>query len=275
MSQLKNNSAVKVTRLNGQTQQWQSLLTNRSKRAQTKKFIVEGVRPINAALVQGYEVDSLLYVSSKLSDWANKIVSQQSKCKHYELSPEMMRELSEKNASLPELLLIVKNEESLLSKVKASDLRSNMVLVLDRPQNPGNIGAVVRSADALGAGLVIITGHSADMYDPKAVRASRGSLFALPIVTADSPKVVELWANQTKQNFKIIGLSEDSTNNLWDYDLTQPTIAVIGNETWGLSKQWKEVADSIALIPMQGTASSLNAASSAAIVMYEYSKQSK
>jgi len=270
-----SNVVTKVTRPNGQTQQWQSLLTNRNKRSQTKKFIVEGVRPINSALAQDYEVDSLLYVSTKLSDWAAKIVSQQSAGKLYELSPEIMRELSEKNESLPELLLIVKNKELSLSKIKTSNLRSDMILVLDRPQNPGNIGAVVRSADALGAALVIITGHSADAYDPKSIRASRGSLFALPIVAAESPKDVQLWANQAKHNFTIVGLSEDSNDNLWDYDLTQPTIAVIGNETWGLSKQWKEVADSIALIPMKGTASSLNAASSAAIVMYEYARQCK
>ena len=152
-------------------------------------------------------------------------------------------------------------------------LRSKFVLVLDRPQNPGNIGAVVRSADALGASMVIITGHSADIYDPKAIRASRGSLFAIPVVTADSHDEVFRWFHAQKEQFAIIGLSEDGKQNLWEFNLTKPTIAVIGNETWGLSKQWKESCNDIAVIPMEGTASSLNAASSAAITLYEYAKQ--
>ncbi|HSH56279.1 MAG TPA: TrmH family RNA methyltransferase [Candidatus Limnocylindrales bacterium] len=270
---MSNIIPTKITRPNGKTQQWQSLLTNRNKRVQSKKFIVEGVRPINTALSQNYEVDSVLYLSTKLSDWATNIINHQSKAKHYELSPDMMQKLSIKNDSLPELLLIVRNKELPLSKIKINNLRSNMVLVLDRPQNPGNIGAVIRSADALGAALVIIVGHSADIYDPKSVRASRGSLFALPVIAADSPKEVQAWATHAESKFTIVGLSEDGSKDLWDYNLTHPTVAVIGNETWGLSKQWKEVADSCALIPMKGTASSLNAASSAAIVMYEYARQ--
>lgn len=234
---------------------------------------MQGVRPINAAIANGWQIDSVLFLSGKLSDWAYTIITEQSGCKHYELSPEMMKSLGEKNESIPELIVIVMNKDISLSKLKSSDLKSKFILLLDRPQSPGNIGAVVRSADALGAAMVIIAGHSADIFDPKSIRASRGSLFAVPVVTVESPKDVQLWENQQKETFTTIGLSEDGDKNLWSYDLRQPTIAVIGNETWGLSKQWKEISDGIALIPMHGTASSLNAASSAAIVMYEYSKQ--
>jgi 23S rRNA (uridine2479-2'-O)-methyltransferase len=266
-------NATRVTRPNVLSNQWQSLLSNRNKRLQSKKFIVQGVRPINAAIANGWHIDSVLFLSGKLSDWARNIITEQSESKHYELSAEMMKALGEKNESIPELILIVRNKDISLSKLKLSDLKSKFILLLDRPQSPGNIGAVVRSADALGAALVIISGHSADIFDPKSIRAGRGSLFALPVVTAESPKDVQLWENQQKESFTIIGLSEDGDKNLWSYDLRQPTIAVIGNETWGLGKQWKEISDGIAVIPMHGTASSLNAASSAAIVMYEYSKQ--
>lgn len=87
MNRKKSNAVTRVTRLNGQTKEWQSLLTNRSKRAHSKKFFVEGVRPINAAISQNYEIDSLIYLSTKLSDWAINIIREQYECKHYELSP--------------------------------------------------------------------------------------------------------------------------------------------------------------------------------------------
>lgn len=263
----------KVTRNNGQFQQWQSLLMNRTKRTQSGKFMVQGVRPINAAIKQQLEIDSLLYRTGKLSDWATKLITSTQPAKRYELSVELMKELGEKNEDVAEVLLIVKTPKNTLADVALKNLRSSFILVLDRPQNPGNIGAVVRSADSLGAAMVIVTGHAADIYDPKSVRASRGSLFALPVVTADSPLSITEWIKREKASFAIVGLSEDGNDLLWDCDLTKPTVAVIGNETWGLSKQWKDACTGFAAVPMQGTASSLNAASSAAITLYEYTRQ--
>ncbi len=159
-----------------------------------------------------------------------------------------MKELGEKNEDVAEVLLIVKMPKNALADVALKNLRSSFILVLDRPQNPGNIGAVVRSADSLGAAMVIITGHAADIYDPKSVRASRGSLFALPVVTADSPVAITEWLKLQKASFAIVGLSEDGNDLLWDFDLTEPTIAVIGNETWGLSKQWNDTCTSLAAV---------------------------
>jgi 23S rRNA (uridine2479-2'-O)-methyltransferase len=263
----------KVSRINGQFQQWRSLLRNRTKRTQTGKFIVQGVRPINAALKQSIAVDAILYREGELSGWASNILRSSDAAKRYELTVELMKLLSEKDEDVPELLLIAKRPEVQLRKVQATKLKSQFILVLDRPQNPGNIGAVVRSADALGAGMVVVTGHAADPYDSKSIRASRGSLFALPVITAESHSEVLEWASKQDENFTVLGLSEDGDVKLSEADLKVPTIAVIGNETWGLSKQWKEACTQIIVIPMQGTASSLNAASSAAIVMYEYSRQ--
>lgn len=263
----------KVTRQNGQFQQWQALLTSRTKRSQGGKFFVQGVRPINSAIKQQLVIDSLLYRAGKLSDWATQLIASNTTAKRYELSADLMKELGEKNEDVAEVLLIVKTPKSTLADVALKNLRSSFILVLDRPQNPGNIGAVVRSADSLGAAMVIVTGHAADIYDPKSVRASRGSLFALPVVVADSPVGVTEWLQRQQARFAIVGLSEDGNNLLWDCDLTKPTVAVIGNETWGLSKQWKDSCTSFAAVPMQGTASSLNAASSAAITLYEYARQ--
>lgn len=262
-----------VTRVNGQFQQWLSLLQNRTKRTKVGKFIIQGVRPINAAINQKLDITALLYKEGALSDWAKDTLKKITDTKRYKLSAELMKTLGEKTEDTPELLLVAKMPKLVLKDIQLSKLRSKFILVLDRPQNPGNIGAVIRSADGLGAAMVIISGHAADIYDPKSVRASRGSLFAIPVVTVASHVEVIDWCRKQQQKFTIIGLSEDGKKNLWDIDLRTSTIAVIGNETWGLSKQWKEACTDIAIIPMQGTASSLNAASSAAITLYEYTKQ--
>jgi TrmH family RNA methyltransferase len=264
----------KVIRINGQFLQWQALLNNRTKRIQTGKFIVQGVRPINVALSKQLVIEAILYKEGRLSDWANDVLQKNATAKSYELSQELIQQLGEKKDDVPELLLIARMPKHTLKNMKLSTLQSKFVLVLDRPQSPGNIGAVVRSADALGAAMVVITGHAADIYDPKSVRASRGSLFAIPVVPADSTGDVKEWIKAQKTGFSIVGLSEDGDKLLWNFDLTVPALVIIGNETWGLSKQWKEACTSLAKVPMRGSASSLNAASSAAIALYEYSRQS-
>lgn len=262
-----------ITRPNSLFQQWQALLLNRTKRTQTGLFIIQGVRPINAALEQKLELEYVLYREGNMSHWAKHVLSQTNRIKSYRLSAKLMQDLGEKDEDAPEVIFVAKIPKLNLANIPSTDLRSQFVLVLDRPQNPGNIGALIRSADALGAAMIVITGHAADPYDPKAVRASRGSLFAIPVVSTDSPSGVVAWIKNQPNEFTIMGLSEDADTQIWDTDLQQPTVAVIGNETWGLSKQWKETCNSFVSIPMRGTASSLNAASSGAILLYEYARQ--
>lgn len=257
----------RVTRPNASFQQWQALLTNRRKRSQTGTFLVHGVRPIDAALANGVGIDAVLCRSGALSPWALEIVETVRAERVVELSPELMGELDEKNDAAAELLLVAKLPDSRLGQIPRG---GGFIVVLDRPQNPGNIGTVVRSADALGAAMVIITGHAADAYDPKAVRASRGSLFAVPVASAASASEVLEWSGAA---FQVLGLSEDGDSPLWECDLLAPTLAIVGNETVGVSRQWRDACTEIATIPMTGTASSLNAASSASITLYEYARQ--
>src|SRR5581483_5392493 len=127
----------------------------------------------------------------------------------------------------------------------------------DRPGSPGNIGTVIRSADAFGASGVVVTGHAADPYDPKAVRASTGSLFAVPVVRVPAPRTVIDWARSAVM--RIIGSDEAGTVDIDACDLRG--LIVIGNETRGMSAAWFAACDDVARIPIGGAASSLNAAS--------------
>ena len=250
-----------VSTRNAAFQQWQALLTNRTKRQRAGEFLVQGVRPITLAVERGWEIRVLLHAGAPRSRWAQELLSRHD---HAELSEELMRELGEKDEQ--ELIAVVGLPEDRLDRIPPRD--DLLVVVFDRPATPGNIGTLIRSADAFGAHGVIVTGHAADPYDPRAVRASTGSLFAFPVVRAPSHREVLAWATG-----RIVATDEHGTTDLADSDLTGATVVLIGNETTGLSAAWREAADEIVRVPITGAASSLNAASAGTVVLYEAARQ--
>jgi 23S rRNA (uridine2479-2'-O)-methyltransferase len=250
-----------VSTRNAAFQQWQALLSNRTKRHRAGEFLVQGVRPITLAVERGWEIRVLLHAGAPRSRWAQELLSRHD---HAELSEELMRELGEKDEQ--ELIAVVGLPEDRLDRIPPRD--DLLVVVFDRPATPGNIGTLIRSADAFGAHGVIVTGHAADPYDPRAVRASTGSLFAIPVVRVPGHREVLAWAAG-----RIVATDEHGTTDLADSDLTGPTVVLIGNETTGLSAAWREAADEIVRIPIIGAASSLNAASAGTVVLYEAARQ--
>jgi tRNA G18 (ribose-2'-O)-methylase SpoU len=184
-------------------------------------------------------------------------------------APELLQELGGKSEDAPELVAVAALPPDDLARIPLG--AEFLGVVLDRPASPGNIGTVVRSADAFGAAGVVITGHAADPYDPKAVRASTGSLFAVPVVRLTSPAEVLAWARPA--GVQIVGTDEHGSLELSDHDLTRPTLLLIGNEASGLSAAWREACDVTVRIPIGGSASSLNAAAAATVALYEAARQ--
>jgi TrmH family RNA methyltransferase len=185
-----------------------------------------------------------------------------------------MRELGGKDDDAPELLAVVGLPPDDLGRITPG--ANLLVMVFDRPTTPGNIGTLVRSADAFGAGGVIVTGHAADPYDPKAVRASTGSLFALPVVRVPSHREVLDWVGELRAGgvpAQVVGTDERGPVEIAEQDLTGATVLVVGNETHGLSAGWRDACDRMVRIPITGAASSLNAASAATVALYEAARQ--
>ncbi|MEU4594525.1 TrmH family RNA methyltransferase [Micromonospora aurantiaca (nom. illeg.)] len=264
-----------ITTRNASFQQWQALLTNRTKRQRSGEFLVQGVRPITVALEQGWEIRALLHPDRQpLSRWCRDLLDR-SDARRVALAPELMRELSGKEEESPELLAVVAQPADDLARIPVGP--AMLVVVFDRPKTPGNIGTLIRSADAFGASGVIITGHAADPYDPKAVRATTGSLFALPVVRIPSHRDVLDWVAAVRADglpqVQIIGTDEHGDVDVAEHDLTGPTLLLIGNETHGLSKGWQEASDRIVRIPIVGAASSLNAAAAGTVALYEAARQ--
>ena len=250
-----------VSTRNAAFQQWQALLTNRTKRQRAGEFLVQGVRPITLAAEHGWDIRTLLHAGGPRSRWADELLRRYD---HVELSDELMRELGEKDEQ--ELIALVGLPEDRLDRIPQRD--DLLVVVFDRPATPGNIGTLIRSADAFGAHGVIVTGHAADPYDPRSVRASTGSLFAIRVVRMPSHREVLAWSTG-----RIVATDEHGATDVDAVDLTGPTVVLIGNETTGLSAAWREAADEIVRIPMTGAASSLNAASAGTVLLYEAARQ--
>jgi len=265
---------LRVSSRNARFQQWQALLGNRNKRQRAGEFLVQGVRPICLAAEFGWRFRALIYDAERpLSGWAENILRDVDTVR-VAMSPGLLAELGEKTGDRPELVAVVEMPGDDLDRIPVS--RDFLGIVLDRPARPGNIGSIIRSADAFGADGIIVAGHAADVYDPRSVRASTGSLFARPVVRSPSHREVTAWvAAQRARGCPIVmtGTDEHGDRDVFDFDFTQPTLLLVGNEAAGLSSMWRELCDHIVKIPMTGAASSLNVANAATAVLYEIARQ--
>lgn len=265
---------LRISRPNGRFQQWEALLHKRNKRQRAGEFLVQGVRPISLAVEHGWPIRAVLYDAQRsLSEWGTQVLERSSgEC--VALAPDLLRLLGDKEQTAPELVAVVGLPGDHLSRIPMGS--SFLGVVFDRPPMPGNIGTLVRSLDAFGGSGLIVTGHGADPYDPKSVRASTGSLFAVPIVRSPSHRPVLAWAVEQRAagiSLTVVGTDENATDDIANLDLTGPTLLVIGNETTGMSAGWRETCDVMARIPIGGAATSLNAASAATVALYEATRQ--
>ncbi|MBO1768065.1 TrmH family RNA methyltransferase [Allobranchiibius sp. GilTou38] len=265
---------VRVGSRNATFQHWETLLRNRTKRHRAGAFVVQGVRPITLAVRAGWHVtDVLRPAGGQPSRWAQDTWGRPG-ARRYELEPELFAELSGKDEGQAELLAVVAIPPDDLTRADPSAYAPTVVF--DRPSTPGNVGTLLRSIDAFGGSGLVVTGHAADPYDPKSVRASTGSLFTVPTVRADGPEPVldRIRALRSAgSSVQLLGTDEGGDLGVRGVDFAVPTVLVVGNETRGLARVWREACDAIVSIPMVGEASSLNAAIAGSVLLHESLQQ--
>jgi TrmH family RNA methyltransferase len=265
---------IKLYSENNDFQYIQTIKLNRTKRAKSGEFFVEGVRAINQALLHQWDITAFIYSRDKiLSEWAETNLANPRVKRLYELPTHLMEKLSDKEER-SELLALAAMPPNDLARLPE---RENLLLVvLDRPSSPGNLGTILRSCDALGVDGVVITGHAADLYDPETIRATTGSFFSVPTVVLPSHNELMPWLTEIKARLpglRVVGTSAKAQIPLHQHDFVAPTILVIGNETRGLSENYRELCDEIVTIPMFGSASSMNVACATSICLYEIARQ--
>lgn len=257
-------------------QRLEVLKTNRNKRYRASAIFVEGVRNINQAVANGWEFEAFIYSSEKkLSRWAEDILQNTPAEAHYLLPLTLMEELSGKSDT-SELLAVVKmrNRDPLALHPAGTPL----LALFDRPSNKGNLGAILRSCDALGVDGLAITGHGVDIYDPDTIAASMGSFFKVPFYFLPDNIAVEAWLACLRRQWpdlQTIATSAHGEMPVSSLELTGPALFLLGNETDGLCKKLYELSDRTVTIPMSdgSSASSFNVACAATVLFYEAARQ--
>lgn len=231
-------------------------LLRKKYRDQEEKYLIEGIKPLTDALNAGIEVESIFV----RGDLDNGIIPD-GQYNVNALSGDLFDRLSETETSQGVIAVARKN------RFKAG---SGGIIILDRLQDPGNIGTIIRTAEAAGFSTIIAVKGTADIYSPKVVRAAAGSLFRMNLVDGmETDKAVGFCR---EKGLRIIVTSLDGADDCFETDLKHPAI-VIGNEGSGVSREFVEAADKKVKIPMKGEIESLNAAVAAGLIMYESARQ--
>ena len=246
-------------------------LRERKHRDRQDRFLVEGLREIGHSIGAGYEVEDLYYCPEFFPSQAHGSFIEDLR-KSEALRLTRLSEDAFNKASLREgsdgLLAVARQQGNALSDLK---LPANpILLVLEGIEKPGNLGAILRSADGAGVDAVRLVDCVLDLYNPNAIRSSQGLVFALPIVQAER-EVLRAWLK--KKQVQCCASTPDTSLLHWDVDMRGPTALFMGSESDGLTDYWLEQADERISIPMEGRADSLNVAAATAVCLYEARRQ--
>ena len=227
-------------------------------------FVVEGQREIEHCIEGGYEVVEVFTVDSlQLTD------DYTGGKKHVVVSPQVYEKMAYRG-STEGIIAVVKSKDHSLSSFLEKD--NPLVIVLESVEKPGNLGAILRSADAANVDAVIVCDPLTDLYNPNLIRASIGAVFTVPTAVCTSQECI---AFLKERGIRILTAQLQDSYEYYDYDMRPATAIVMGTESTGLTQQWREAADAHIRIPMLGRLDSLNVSVSAAILMFEAVRQRK
>lgn len=255
-----------ISSRNNAYQHLQVIKSNRSKRTKYGEVVVEGVLPINLCMKNNLLVKQIFFIDyNNLSQWAKDLIDTQSQAELFSVEHDLMCEISD-NDIRSEVIILAQQPKYDINRIKL-----NRTVILDRPSNPGNFGAIVRTCDAFNIDAVFISGHGIDPYDPKSITASRGTIFSLPVIKLSSNSELETTLGNQKRDsdFIVYGSSAKAGEDLKSVEQIDRFALMIGNETTGMSQQLKEMADVMITIPILGDATSLNMACATSILVYE------
>lgn len=253
--QSRDNTLIKETRK----------LKEKRFRADKAQFLVEGFRFVEEALKSTYKVPYVFLSEDALDRWHSFGLYErlQSSTKLYAVSTSILKLLS--STETPQGVIAVVNQEN--NQLEAGD---GFYVLVDRLQDPGNMGTIIRSAHAAGAAGVITTKGTVDVYNEKTLRSTMGSIFNIPIFEDKDLKIIDSLKNK---GFKLIVSSLENSKNFYEVDLTQNIIIAVGNEGSGISEEIYRLGDVKVKIPMPGNAESLNAGAAASIMIFEAVRQ--
>ena len=247
---------------NPQIKQARSLRQKKA-RFETGLFLVEGIHHVGEAVAANWEIKSVLYAPELLrSKFAQELLSRISN-QSQPVSTQVMEALADKD-NPQGILAVVHQRKSHLEDLK--EIRSGVALV--SPQDPGNVGTILRTMDAVGADVLFLLDGGVDIYHPSAVRASMGTLFWKPVIQASFDEFV-LWTHGSRpSDVQLIGTSAHADVDYHKLVPQLPWVLVLGNEQKGLTSEQARACDVTISLPMKGRVSSLNLSVAAGVLLY-------
>lgn len=247
-------------------------LTTKKGRAQSGQTFVEGIAVVRQAIDAGIRVDTIVVAPELLKSadaFAEVDRASASGVPVKRLDAALFQRLSDRDHPAGLAAIVsprLASENDLLVE------RDALVVALDGVSGPGNLGSVARTADAVGASGLILTGEATDPWDPAALKASMGTLFELPVCVLPTARDAIEWART--RNLTAVATSARAERSLYDSKTSPPALLMFGSERHGLTEDTLEAADERLRIPIQGHASSLNLAVAAGIFLVELSRRS-
>lgn len=254
-------------------------LRERSVRESERVFLLEGLREIERAVAGGISVTEFYFCPEKIrSPLSRKILTQMlvrvpgENC--FELAPAAFEKISYRDKPEGVLAVAAMRSHRLEDLPPIPTGTAPLYLVAESVEKPGNLGALLRTADSAGCSALICCGTGTDAYNPNAVRASQGTLFSMPFAVAPI-ETVHAWLRA--RNVRIFATSPDAKKTYWDCDFSVPSAILVGAEATGLSPFWLENPENKSVVPVsipqRGMADSLNVSMAAGICLFEAVRQ--
>lgn len=243
-------------------------LSKAKERKAQNLFILEGARELTLALSAGYTVDSV-FICPELFEKTDypQVLNTIRENIQYEVSQQVFEKIAYREGS-DGLITLARPKSHTLDDLKLND--NPFIIILEAVEKPGNLGAILRSADAARVDAVIICDPLTDIYNPNAIRSSVGCMFTVPTAICSSEEA-KTWLK--KNNIKSFAAELKASNWYHEEDYTQPSAIVMGTEADGLTSFWLDNADKRIKIPMRGKIDSLNVSVSTAVITFEAMRQ--
>lgn len=230
-------------------------------------FIVEGKREISLALKGGYILKMVLFCEGVITlDKLQEFITDQTEV--ISVSKEVYQKVAYRDTT-EGIIAVVQTKEFLLENIQFST-STPLILVAESPEKPGNIGALLRTADAANIAAVFIANPKTDLFNPNIIRSSVGCLFTNQIATGTSEEIIQFLQ---EKDIAIYATTLQNSNEYHKEDYTKATAIVVGTEATGLTEAFREAATQNINIPMQGAIDSMNVSVAAAIVLFEAKRQ--
>ena len=226
-------------------------------------FVVEGRREVEHCLASGFTLRTA-FVCEEI---ANAPISLPQSTEVIPVTPNVYERIAYRGGT-EGIVAVVEERKTKLDDLKLSS--SPLIVVLERVEKPGNLGAVLRSADAAGADAVVVCDPLTDLYNPNLIRSAVGAVFTVPCVACSTEECIAFFK---ERGIRIFTAQLQDSKLYYDMPMTCPTAIVMGTEATGLTEPWRQAADAHIRIPMLGRLDSLNVSVSAAILLFEAVRQ--